>query len=704
MGPVKRAGARTWIEGVPKEEVVEGIWHFDGCPAALRAMLKFKGVADKYLENTVLAAIIGQPFRFWFSPDWASCLAYTFEAPLGVLAAQVLGLDYKWHPGVRDLDAAAAAAAWQGLKAELDAGNPVLLCGGEPVADPKAGPVVVTGYDEAKGLIFFLPPSDWQPPARWSDTNLECRDGLKEQGYRARKRPDETNWVGNGFAPGQGMGGAYASFFAFRERLYTPTDKEVATAVFRHAVALGRGHLQDAQRPWRKPGLEAFDLLAQCLGQEGQEFVWQGKRMPWVKVGETDWWFAMQGLGWPEYRKTAAAFADRCAEDFGSFDDTQKTHIRAAAQAYKESAGHLAALWRLFEAAGPLESEEEHEATVGKALVSRGFRRKAAELVRATRQAEERALNALEQALVPAVAATLPAEQKQRLLQWRNLYGNDLARCAGAAEREPTLYELLAQELALEPLSEAARLTRAATTALEPADLTYLARVGAIVAAIGKPEKCAGGELEMPAPGWRERQIRVRQLAEALQCWLGGMKLELAQLGNADWAAAVGEVYKLLGKLDADKKRLSMLALVTLIRRKPEGWDEAKDGLEALRQDPWWGPFAHRIELLDPPLWSFEHNFKLLLASIGAGRTMGQWHKPGGPLSWSDGNPEDAPKVAAALRALDAWLRNEPCAHEFIAVLGQGEGYKEKRWLVRCLALCLRDHRANYYNWCNQNP
>ena len=72
---VRREGEKVWIEGVLAEEMVRGTFHLDGFPAAMRAVLKFKGVDDKYLSDDTFAAITGQPFRFWFAPDWASCLA-----------------------------------------------------------------------------------------------------------------------------------------------------------------------------------------------------------------------------------------------------------------------------------------------------------------------------------------------------------------------------------------------------------------------------------------------------------------------------------------------------------------------------------------------------------------------------------------------------------------------------------------------------
>lgn len=699
MGPVKRVGAKVWIEDVPPEEPVGGIWHFDGCPAALRAMLKYKGIGRKYLDDTVFAAILGQPFRFWFSADWASCLAYTHEVPLGVLAAQALGLDCHWYPGGRGLDDDSAAAAWRELKIEIDAGNPVLLFGGAPDGDPKAGPVVVTGYDEGQGLVYFVPHSDWQPAPRWSDADPECKAGIKAQGYRARKRPDGTTWIGSGFAPGQGMGGANTCFFAFRERLRTPSEQEIAAAVMRHAVAFGRGKLRDAFRPHRKPGLEAFDLLAKCLDQDGDEFVSQDHRMPWAKVGETDWWYSMEGIGWPEYRKTAAAFFGRCAADFGGFVDPQKSHLLSASKCYEESAKQLEAFRRLFESVGPLESTEDHERTLGKALVSREFRKKAADVVRGIRKAEENALLALEKALVPAAASRLSAEQKKRLLQWRNIFGNDVARCTEAADANPMYYDLLELELKLDPLSVPAKGIRDAMTALEPADMTYWARIVAIVGGIGRPETCVDGKLNVPAPGWVERQQYAQRVIEALRRWQSGADLTQAQLGEPEQAVAVSEAYKALGAPDADKKRLVALALVTLTRATPAGWNEQKDGIEALRQDKRWGGFAHRIEMLDPPLWSFEHNVRLLLHDIGKGFPSGQWHVPGGPLSWSDGNPMDLPRVADGLAALESWLWDKPSKHELIPLLGKADAYKEKRWLVCCLVAYLREHKANYYSW-----
>ena len=49
--------------------------------------------------------------------------------------------------------------------------------------------------------------------------------------------------------------------------------------------------------------------------------------------------------------------------------------------------------------------------------------------------------------------------------------------------------------------------------------------------------------------------------------------------------------------------------------------------------------------MLDIQLWSHDRNFKILLGDIGRGEVTGDWHKPGGPLAWYDGDPADAPLV-----------------------------------------------------------
>ncbi len=414
---IRREGEKVWIEGVLAEEMVRGTFHLDGLPAAMRAVLKSKGVDEKYLSDDTFAAITGQPFRFWFAPDWASCLAYTFEEPVPVIVADVLGFDYTWHPGGasgagwedlyerrKTLDRDVVRAAWEEVLGEVDAGNPVVLFGGEPEVDPKAGPVVVSGYDGERQLIYFLPHSHYTPAPKWDDAQPECKAGIKEEGYRARPWPDETNWVGSGFAPGQGMGGASTCFFAFGERTRTPTEKEVVTAVIRRAVGLGRGRLRDDQRPDRRSGLEAFDLLIECLDQDGEQFEYEGRRMPWAQIGKGHWWYAMGCFAYGGFRKAASGFLRRCADGFGDFTDEQEGHLKSAAESYDESRRHMDAFMDLFESVGPAGGDEEDPSQDGlaKALSSRDFRKQAADIIRQIRQAEENAISSLEEVLALA--------------------------------------------------------------------------------------------------------------------------------------------------------------------------------------------------------------------------------------------------------------------------------------------------------------
>jgi hypothetical protein len=261
-GQVRREGSTVWIEGVPAERRVEGMWHMDGLPASLRAALAFKGVEAKYLDDTLFGAITGEPFRFWFADDFASCLAYTYEEPVGVIVAEALGYDYTWcdHGAITRSGAAServtnAADAWQKVREELDAGHPVVLFGGSTPPEETALPVLVTGYDSEREAVYFVPHTGWRPAPEWSDEDPQCRDGMKDQGYRSRPQPNQTNWHGNGFAPNHGQGGAAVCFFAFGDRRRAVTERDVATAVLRRAVALGRGRLIDEQRDYRQSGL-----------------------------------------------------------------------------------------------------------------------------------------------------------------------------------------------------------------------------------------------------------------------------------------------------------------------------------------------------------------------------------------------------------------------------------------------------------------
>lgn len=301
--------------------------------------------------------------------------------------------------GKAALSREAVEEAWAEVKGLLAAGNPVVVFGGSPTPDQKAGPSVVVGYDEGHGLIYFVPHAAWEPAPRWNDADPECVAGIKEYGYRARKRPDETNWIGSGFAPGQGMGGAAICFFAFKDRARTPSEQKVAVAVLRRAIASGRGEGRDEARPERQGGLEAFDLLASTLDQDTE-----------IVRRDPDWWFAMEGLAWPPYRKTAAAFISRCATDFGSFSPVQKAHLRSAARSYEQSAAQFDELWKLFRSVGPLDEYDDRVKTVSQALSSRQFRTTAAGVVRRIRAAEESGIAEIESALAASPGRESPSQ------------------------------------------------------------------------------------------------------------------------------------------------------------------------------------------------------------------------------------------------------------------------------------------------------
>ncbi len=403
------------IEGVPSTERVTNIWHLGGLPAAMRAVLKFKGVEEKYLDDDIFAAITGQPFRFWSSPHWEACLALTQEEPFGVVIAKVLGFDYNWHPGgdgganwkdlvehKKTLDKKVVEAAWKELVREIEAGHPVILFGGAPEVDPKAGPVIVTGYDAQHQLIYFVPVADWRPAPKWDDADPECKDGIREQGYRARRRPDETNWVGDRFAPGPtcAMGGSTISFFAFRKRTHRPTEHEVAIAIIKRAVDFGRGKLREDFRTWIRPGLVAFDFLAEGLEQEGEQFEYEGFKRSWTEIAKYHWWYAMDCFGGSgHFRKAASAFLRRCADGFGGFSAEQTRHIQTATKSYDESDAHMGAFWGLFESVGPLGDYENDIQTTTKALSSKELRKQAVDVIRKIRQAEENAISSLETVL-----------------------------------------------------------------------------------------------------------------------------------------------------------------------------------------------------------------------------------------------------------------------------------------------------------------
>ncbi|HUW35263.1 MAG TPA: hypothetical protein VM223_26940, partial [Planctomycetota bacterium] len=308
--------------------------------------------------------------------------------------------------------------------------------------------------------------------------------------------------------------------------------------------------------------------------------------------------------------------------------------------------------------------------------------------------AEERAgVVAMARAVGVDPGTAFTPEQKQRLLQWQNIYGWSLEKCLDGAAHDPEIWDLLALELSLEPISREARTIRNDMLLMEPADLTYWPLAEAIIAAIGSPETLAGRDhIERPTPGWPERQRQVKLHARALQHWLDGDDPAKAKAAGDSDNASVDQVYRLLGGADDDKK-----LLVSFVIEKLDRGDLEHKPIDTLRENEKLADFAHRIEMLDAVLWSYDRNFALLLEGIGRLQPVGEWHKPGGPLAWSDGNPEDAPKIKSAITALDVWLAGKPSDHPFAIALGDRAAYKEKAWLVRCMAVYLKDHLGKYY-------
>ncbi len=278
-----------------------------------------------------------------------------------------------------------------------------------------------------------------------------------------------------------------------------------------------------------------------------------------------------------------------------------------------------------------------------------------------------------------------PSEAEiQRLGQWGNIFGGGRDKLLAGAERYPEVLDLLELEASLEPISDEARAVRRHMSGLEPAEWDYADQIEEALAAI------AAGS----APAARDRRVQerleyVEKRRQALLHWLEGIPQSDAEEAEGTDPDVVRLTYSLLGAPDAEKRRL-----VRMLADKLGPDDVSREDLKGLEESEKLAPFAHRIDMHGYQLWSFDQNHELLLRSIAEGRALGEWHEPGGPLAWGDGNPDDRPKLRAMLSRLDAWLDGAPDAQ-----LGASDDYKEKEWLARCLALYLRDHLANYYNW-----
>ena len=406
-------GDSVYLRDVPmRKGEVKSVFHYDGYPDVLRTMLEYKGVEDKYLDDAIFGAITGLGFRFWFSPDWASCLAYTFEQQTGIVVAEILGFDCGWHRGVnggdiRDmllhkkaLDESKASTAWEGVKDEIEQGHPVAVFG-DDITDPKAGPILVVGFSRKSDLMYFVPGSAWGEAPKWDDRNPKCRNGIKEYGYWAQERPNRNTWVGMGYAPGQGMGGSALSYFCIKDRKSVPSENEIAMKILGRMVRFLSGDLKDALRPDRKPGLEAYKLLSEALAQDSESYQYNGKSLPWSKVGDTEWWYAMDCFGRGGfYRKGVCDFLERIKDGFGDLADAQKEQVSRAKELFEESDGHMERFWQHFEKHGPTDITDMPSATrtVNSVMSDGASRKEAADIIQRIHDCEQNAVSCLREA------------------------------------------------------------------------------------------------------------------------------------------------------------------------------------------------------------------------------------------------------------------------------------------------------------------
>ena len=306
-------------------------------------------------------------------------------------------------------------------------------------------------------------------------------------------------------------------------------------------------------------------------------------------------------------------------------------------------------------------------------------------------KSDDAAIAQIERALAAEYGQEFTGEQLKRLKQWGNMWG-DLDGCIRAAGREPTHFELLRTELALEPISVNAREIRN-RMGLEPADLSYPAVIEALLHSI------ATGKVTEPWPPARtpERLHRLKGLAGALRAWSDGASKQEATKRQGTDAPTVEEVYGYLAALDEDKK-----AVVALLIEKVEtGYSERAVQLERKGlEDPETleEALAHNVSMCDTQCWTFEHNLRQLLQRIGSKTMRGGWSEPDGPIGWSGPramDPEYKPRLGVIVAGLEAWLAGEAGeddSRQIVEMLGARDAYNEKEWLVRCLHNYLSHH------------
>jgi beta-lactamase regulating signal transducer with metallopeptidase domain len=685
------AGAEAWegtrveIEGVPARDLGIG---WDMLLRGLQVLLEHRGVEAELPE---LMALSGDAFNLCHASHWQD-IAYLC-APTDTLAnaGVAYGFGHEWlSSSVYSHEMTGLPLAererrtgqiLERIHGELSAGRPVLVGGSGDGGCPYWA--VVVGYDGDGPSLCHIGDGE---PYTWMGVR-----GLASDLSPAAGRSGYWNGRVRG-AIEPGFVGMWRNnpAFVLGDRGEPPAGRERVLAALQRAVEVHRAprhHIDYWGGVDYYFGEEAYARWAEALAELDYPADLDGPRpedaYDWYRMGNIDTQVDQVVRG----RSAAAEFCESAAAVLAE----SAGDLRAAARHYREQVAIARDAFRVF-----IPPHDGNDGARVAWLSSERAREEGAAAVRRMLESERAAVARIERVLaaegivVAPVPAPVPAgraaskDEVARLGQWGNIFGGDEERLLAGAERYPEIRDLLQLEASLEPISDEARAVRVYMSGLEPAEWDYTDQLDDALAAIGGGTPPAGRDEKV-----RERLAYVEKRRQALLLWLSGTPEPEAEESEETDVDSVRLTYSVLGAPDAEKRRLAQMVADKL------GPDDVKrEDLESLEESAELAPFAHRIDMHGYQLWSFDRNHELLLRSIAQKRALGEWHKPGGPLAWGDGHPDDRPRVEAMLRRVRSWLDATPDAE-----LGAPDDYREKVWLARCLTVYLRDHLANYYNW-----
>ncbi len=304
-------------------------------------------------------------------------------------------------------------------------------------------------------------------------------------------------------------------------------------------------------------------------------------------------------------------------------------------------------------------------------------------------EAENNAISEVERVLAKLRDSRHAEQSLGRLRQWSNLFG-DVKECIKAADREPVFYELLDKELAVEDLPDGGRELHQYMSRLEPAEQAYPEQVDCLLASLD------AGRLINPWPvNRKERQFQVKRLIQSLQFWLRGLSHAEAKGQRGTGEAAIDLVYNALGEFDEEKVTAVSMTVDKLEQGDLRDTDKELVNVEEPKKLE--EKLAPHISMLHTECWTFDHNLKVLLSSIGAKAVIAPWGDPGGPIPWGGIhalNPRVKPQLLGAIDRLRQWLATE---YDPEGQFGEPDSYAGKDWLAQCLLVYLEHHVAGQF-------